>query len=131
MKQKFDFDEIVKIEELGERETIDIEVSDDHLFLANGILTHNCGYYTADVDLSDIAESAAINQDADGIYALYENEGDRANGIMWAVGRKNRFGGILNKPIQFKSNRQTLKISDVSSTNSGAYSKIEDDLGDI
>jgi intein/homing endonuclease len=34
-------DEILSIDPIGEMDTIDIEVSGDHLFYANGILTHN------------------------------------------------------------------------------------------
>jgi len=133
MIERFEMDEIEEIIELGERETIDIEVSDDHLFLANGILTHNCGYNTADVDLGDVAESAAINQDADAICALYEMEDDRENGIINAVMRKNRLGGILGKPIKFKSDRRTLKISEMTDMRSttNVFSDLTDDLGDI
>ncbi len=34
-------DKIVSIECIGEMDTVDIEVSGDHLFYANDILTHN------------------------------------------------------------------------------------------
>ncbi len=39
-------DEIVSIKKIGREMTVDIEVDGDHLFYANGILTHkhSCGF---------------------------------------------------------------------------------------
>ena len=45
-------DEIVSIRKVGIRRTVDIEVDGDHLFFANGILTHN----SASGDTNDVTE---------------------------------------------------------------------------
>lgn len=127
-------EKIVKIEKLDNRCTIDIEVSDDNLFFANDILTHNSGYSSSDVDLSDIAESAGINQTADAIMAIYENDQDRSNGLINVVFRKNRLGGIINKPITLNSNRRTLLLSDTrkQTTNKVKQTKdLMDELDDL
>jgi hypothetical protein len=54
-------DEIISIEELYEEEMIDIEVSGNHLFFANDILTHNSN---GDVDLTNTSESMGITHTA-------------------------------------------------------------------
>lgn len=58
-------DEIISIEELGEEITYDIEVSDDHLFLANGILTHNSADGKKMSGLNSISESTGVSATAD------------------------------------------------------------------
>ncbi len=67
-------DEIISIKKIGPRETIDITVSDDNLFLANGILTHNSGYGSTDVDITDTSESFGLPATADLMLALISSE---------------------------------------------------------
>ncbi len=62
---------ILKIEELDERELIDIEVSGNHLFYANDILTHNSN---SDIDLTDTSESFGLPATADLMFALISTE---------------------------------------------------------
>ena len=50
---------ILKIEELDEREMIDIEVSGNHLFYANAILTHNS---SSDPELTDTSECIFVDE---------------------------------------------------------------------
>lgn len=52
-------DEIVSIEKLGKRKTVDIEVTGNHLFYANGVLTHNSN---SDVDLTNTSECIFVDE---------------------------------------------------------------------
>jgi len=67
-------DEIVSIEELEDRDTIDISVSDHNLFLANEILTHNSGFNNSDIEMSDISESAGTSMTVDFLIAVINTE---------------------------------------------------------
>jgi len=62
---------ILKIEELDEREMVDIEVSGNHLFYANDILTHNS---SSDVEITDTSESFGLPATADFLVALISTE---------------------------------------------------------
>ena len=64
-------DKIVSIEEIEERESIDIEVDGNHLFFVNEILTHNS---STDVGLEDTAESFGLPATADFMFALISTE---------------------------------------------------------
>lgn len=68
-------DEIDSIEEIGLMECIDITVdSKDHLFYANGILTHNCAYDSnAKLTLANVGESMKKVDNADFI-ALFQKK---------------------------------------------------------
>jgi hypothetical protein len=67
-------DEIVSIKKIGERKTIDITVSGDNLFFANGILTHNSGINNSDIELTDTSESIGGPMSADLLLALISTE---------------------------------------------------------
>lgn len=72
--------EIVNIEEIGEMDMIDIEVSGNHLFYANGILTHNSN---SDVGLEDTSESFGLPATVDFMFALISTEElEQINQIM-------------------------------------------------
>jgi hypothetical protein len=74
-------DEIVSIEEIGEGETIDIEVdSIDHVFMANGILTKN---------------SVGIAHTLDLFLALIDPEDESANSMKVIFKQlKNRYSAL-------------------------------------
>jgi len=65
------YDKIVSIEKLTNDNTIDIEVSGNHLFYANGILTHNSN---SDIELTDTSESIALPATLDLFLALIRTE---------------------------------------------------------
>lgn len=110
------YDEIISIEECGENEVIDIEVSGDHLFYVNGLLTHNSGsgggYAGADIDMSNVSESSGITATADALMALFQLEGERDLGRINLKILKNRLGGYLDKVIPFRVNYETLRMTD-------------------
>ncbi len=79
---------ILKIEELNEREMIDIEVSGNHLFYANNILTHNS---SSDVELTDTSESFGLPATADLMFALISTEELEGLGQILIKQLKNRY----------------------------------------
>ena len=111
------YDEIVSIEEYENNDVIDIEVDGNHLFYANELLTHNSGsgggYAGADIDMSNVSESSGITATADALFALYQLEGERENGVINLKVLKNRLGGYVGSTIKFSVNYETLKIKDM------------------
>lgn len=93
-------DEIVSIEEIGEHESIDIEVSGNHLFFANNILTHNSSYQSdhKSIGMHSISDSMGVAFTADVILSIYSNEDLKSDGKVIMAQLKNRFGD----PEKFK-----------------------------
>ena len=84
-------DEIISIEKLDKRKTVDIEVSGNHLFYANNILTHNSN---SDVDLTNTSESMGITHTADAIFAIITSEELEERGQIMIKQLKNRWGDL-------------------------------------
>lgn len=82
-------DLITNIEELNYRETKDIEVSGNHYFFANGILTHNSN---SDVGLEDTSESFGLPATADFMFALISTEELEQLNQLMIKQLKNRYG---------------------------------------
>lgn len=91
-------DEIISIKKIGPRETIDITVSDDNLFLANGVLTHNSGYGSTDVDMTDVSESFGLAHTVDVLLALITTEELENLNQLMIKQLKNRY----NDPNYYK-----------------------------
>jgi hypothetical protein len=84
-------EEIISIEEVGYMDSIDIEVDGNHLFFANGILTHNSN---SDIEMEHISESIGLPATCDLLIALVVNEElDEMNQVMFKQ-LKNRYGDI-------------------------------------
>jgi hypothetical protein len=86
---------ILKIEELDEIEMIDIEVSGNHLFYANNVLTHNS---SSDVELTDTSESFGLPATADLMFALIKTDELEELGQIMVKQLKNRY----NDPTIYK-----------------------------
>jgi len=122
MYNEFLEDEIVSIEELPEEiETMDIEVEGDHLFEANGILTHNSGYdHKEGLSLTQLSESIKKVEHSDFVALLRsmsnveENEHvgikDGAGVLNVHIG-KNR-SGPKNKVVLLKTNFSSFRVDD-------------------
>ena len=104
-------DTIVKIEKIGKEKTIDISTDGNNLFYANGILTHNCGYNNPNMALEDTSESSGIAHTADFIHSLWQEEGDKEQGVISSTILKNRYG-IIGKRMKFSINYNNLTIDD-------------------
>jgi hypothetical protein len=103
--------QILKIEELDERELIDIEVSGNHLFYANAILTHNS---SSDPDLTDTSESFGLPATADLMFALISTEELEQLGQIMVKQLKNRYNDpTMNKRFVVGIDRAKMRLFDV------------------
>jgi len=101
---------ILKIEELGEREMIDIEVSGNHLFYANNVLTHNSN---SDVELTDTSESFGLPATADLMFALISTEELEELGQILVKQLKNRYNDpTIHKRFVVGIDRAKMRLYD-------------------
>ncbi len=84
-------DEIVSIKEVGMRDLIDIEVTGNHLFYANNILTHNSN---SDVGLDETSDSFGLPMAADWMVALIATEELTELGQMMVKQLKSRYDDV-------------------------------------
>jgi hypothetical protein len=107
-------DEIVSIEEIGDGELIDIEVSGNHLFFANGILTHNS---SSDPEMTDIADSFALTGTADFMISLNETEQLEKLGQYMVKQLKNRYNNkTTNKRFIIGVDKSKMRLYDVNAS---------------
>lgn len=105
-------DKIVSIEEIGERESMDIEVTGNHLFFANEILTHNS---STDVGLEDTSESFGLPATADLMFAIISTEQMEEVGQILVKQLKNRYNDTtLNRKFVVGIDRAKMRLFDVS-----------------
>ena len=103
--------EVISIEEVGDMNMIDIEVSGNHLFYANDILTHNS---SSDIELTDTSESFGLPATADFMFALQTNEKLEALGQIIVKQLKNRYNDpTTNKRFAIGIDRSRMKLYDV------------------
>jgi len=101
---------ILKIEELDERELVDIEVSGNHLFYANDILTHNS---SSDVELTDTSESFGLPATADLMFALISTEELEELGQILVKQLKNRYNDpTIHKRFVVGIDRAKMRLYD-------------------
>lgn len=104
-------DKIISICEVGEKESIDIEVSGNHYFYANGILTHNSN---SDFGLEDTSESFGLPATADLFLAMISTEDLDQNNQILIKQLKNRYNDhAINKKFIVGINRARMKLFDV------------------
>jgi hypothetical protein len=102
---------ILKIEEIDEREMIDIEVSGNHLFYANNILTHNS---SSDVEITDTSESFGLPATADFLVALISTEELEGLNQIMIKQLKNRYGDkSILKRFVVGIDRAKMRLYDV------------------
>ena len=90
---------------------IDIEVSGNHLFYANAILTHNSN---SDVDLTDTSESFGLPATADLMFALISTEDLEQMGQIMVKQLKNRYNDpTMNKRFVVGIDRAKMRLFDV------------------
>jgi hypothetical protein len=118
-------DKIVSIEYIGELHTIDISVSNNNLFFANDILTHNCGFDTQDPDLTTISESIGLAATADFIASVFQQEGDNMNNRIRVGLMKNRWGTNSGTNV-FGIDYTTLSIYEDESLNDEENEEVEE-----
>ena len=85
---------ILTIEECGNIDMIDIETTGNRLFYANGILTHNSGFDSSDVGLTDTSESFGLPATADFMVALIATDELKALNQILVKQLKNRYSDL-------------------------------------
>lgn len=105
-------DEIVSITEVGIEETIDIETDGNHLFFANGILTHNSGVGLDELDHSNISGGISKINTADMVFGIITNNEMRENGSYELQVLKSRNSAGTGRKIPMKINPGTMRIVD-------------------
>ena len=105
------WEEIVNIEEVGLVDMVDIEVSGNHLFYANDILTHNSN---SDVGLEDTSESFGLPATADFMFALITSEELEELGQIMVKQLKNRYSDPgVNRRFVIGVDRSRMRLFDV------------------
>lgn len=110
--EEFELDDIVSIELIGERETIDITVEDTHMFFANDIYTHNSGYNKDTIGLDSTQGSIKRVQACHLVISVTKNDEQEVLGLANMKICKARSGGsgqvfenmtFNNKTMQFNT----------------------------
>lgn len=105
-------DEVVSIEFVGFAETMDIETDGDHLFYANGILTHNCAQDETEFDHSHISGGLSKIQTADTVFGIFTSKAMRERGKYQLQFMKTRNSGAVGEKIELDFDLDTLRIVD-------------------
>ena len=108
------WEEIVNIEEVGLVDMVDIEVSGNHLFYANVILTHNSN---SDVGLEDTSESFGLPATADFMFALITSEELEELGQIMVKQLKNRYSDPgVNRRFVIGVDRSRMRLFDAEAS---------------
>ena len=104
-------EKIIKIEELKVQPTIDIEVTGNHLFYANDILTHNS---SSDPGLEDTSESFGLPATPDLMFALITSEELEELGQIMVKQLKNRYADPTHyKRFSVGIDRSKMRLYDI------------------
>jgi hypothetical protein len=108
-----ELDEIVEIIECEEEETLDIKMSNlGHLFFANGVLTHNSGYDSTELNMGHIAESAGLSHTADIIYGIIQDSTMHVNNEYWLKILKVRNGSGKNSRCLYQIDYSYMRLNE-------------------
>lgn len=104
-------DEIVEIVEIGQMDLLDIAVSHDHLFLANGILTHNSAIAAqGEFDHSHIAGGISKINTADNVIAIWAPNLEHGEYQMLFL--KTRTASAVGQRIRMHYDVDCMRITD-------------------
>lgn len=108
-----EWDEIESIEYVGVEDTIDINVTGNRLFYANGILTHNSAVDEGEFDHSHISGGLSKIQTADNVFGIFTSRAMRERGRYQIQLMKTRSSSGVGQKIDLEFNIDTLRISDL------------------
>lgn len=110
--QNLDFnDEIIGVEYIGEQEMMDIAVSNNQLFYANGILIHNCATNNLEADNSAVSDSMGSVMTADFLMFLLQTEEMKEKGDIICKITKNRYTG-KTETFPMRVNYELMRFED-------------------
>jgi hypothetical protein len=107
-------DEIVEIRECGDNiALLDIEVDGDHLFWANGILTHNSSIDAeGKFNHSHVAGGISKINTADNVFSLYAPTHMKEKGEFRLTCQKARSSASLDKEVTLCYNNESMRLTD-------------------
>lgn len=82
------------------------------------------GMASAEIDMQNVSESRGIVHTVDALFALYQLDEDRENGVVNLKVVKNRLGGMVGKHASFKLDPDNLTLADI--TFDGSFSQTVD-----
>ena len=121
-ENEIDWDEIASIEYVGVEETIDINVTNDRLFFANGILTHNSAVEEIEFDHSHISGGISKINTADNVFGIFTSRAMRERGKYQLQLMKTRSSSGVGQKVELDFDVNSLRITDTSETDSDAQS---------
>ena len=124
----FEEDEIIEIEVVGWEDTVDIEVSDNHLFVANQILTHNSSVNELEHDHSHIAGGISKIQTADNVISILATPAMRERGQYQFQFLKTRSSSGVGSKIIMGYDQETLRIFDLEEHDADVPVKTASDM---
>lgn len=112
-EEKIEWSEIVSIEYIGMKDTIDIDVDGDHLFYANGILTHNSSVEEVEYGNQHIAGGISKINTADNVIGIFTSRAMREQGRYQLQLMKTRNSSGVGQKIDLAFDVDTLRITDL------------------
>ena len=120
-------DEIIDIEYIGIQESIDINVSGNHMYYANGILTHNSATGNTEADNSNVSDSMGSVMTADFLLFLLQTPEMKENKEIIFKVTKNRYTGRTDTWMM-NIDYEHMRFSDVITENSLEHTKLLEEL---
>lgn len=108
-----EWDEIESIEYIGLVDTIDINVTGEHLFYANDILTHNSAVEEIEFDHSHISGGLSKIMTADNVIGIFTSRAMKERGRYQIQFMKTRSSSGVGQKVDLEFNIDTLRISDL------------------
>jgi len=123
----FEMDEIVSIELVGERDTVDITVDDTHMFFANGVYSHNSSLENDVIEADKIADAYSKIMVSDFVMSVSRKINDKVSNTARFHIIKNRFGKDgMTFPADFNASIGLIDIhEDTSSPGKEVVHKME------
>ena len=114
--------EIESIEYIVVEDVIDINVSGNRLFYANGILTHNSAVEEIEFDHSHISGGLSKVMTADNVIGIFTSRAMKERGRYQIQFMKTRNSSGVGQKVDLEFNVDTLRISDLDEDDSNTSS---------
>lgn len=82
--------------------------------VVSAVQSNTDGMNSEKIGMENISESRGIAHTADVIFAMYQTDEDRENGIICSRVVKNRLGGCVGRISRFNLNPESLVLTDVT-----------------
>jgi len=114
-------DEILEINYVGMEDTIDINVTGDHIFYANDIATHNSAVEEVDYNQGMIAGGISKVDTADNVLGIFTSRAMREHGRYQLQLIKTRSSSGVGSKIDLEFDVNSLRISGLTEEEENKY----------